>query len=160
MSSNSVDSSAVAGRKALLQAALDGVTLPGGVAVRRWRPADFPAVQRLSAAEGWPTTTRRPAEALVSWRRAWPALVATPANQPEEVIAFLRALTDGAIATYVCEFIVDVRWRGTGVGRALMDVCHALYPRARIDLLSTPGARGFYARLGFDPHTGFRRSHA
>jgi predicted N-acetyltransferase YhbS len=139
--------------------ALAQVALPPGVSVRRWRPADFPSIQRLSAAEGWPTTTRRPDEALVSWKRAWPALVATPADDPGEVIGFLRALTDGMVATYVCELIVDAPWRGRGVGRALVDVCHALAPRARIDLLSTVGARDFYRTLGFEAHAGYRRSH-
>lgn len=147
------------GRGAALQRALVTVVLPDEVTIRRWRVADFAAVQRLSAAEGWPTTTRRPDEALVSWRRAWPALVATPTSRPREVVGFLRALTDGAVATYVCEFIVDAAWRGRGAGRALMDTCHALYPRARIDLLSTPAACGFYEALGFERHSGYRRTH-
>lgn len=99
---------------------------------------------------------RRPSDSLVAWRNSWPALVAT-ANG--EVLGFLRALTDGAITTYVADLAVDAGCRRRGVGRALLDVCHALYPTARIDLLTTENAREFYRACGFrSVHEGMRRS--
>ena len=77
--------------------------LPPGIAVRPWTEADFPAIQRLSRAEGWPTPVERPDAALAAWRRSWPALVAAHGG---EVVGFLRALSDGEVTTYVAEVLV------------------------------------------------------
>ncbi|HLH60553.1 MAG TPA: hypothetical protein VKV20_02620 [Ktedonobacteraceae bacterium] len=56
--------------------ALLRVTLPAGITIRPWDEADFPAIQRLSLAEGWTSPTQRPADSLFAWQHSWPALVA------------------------------------------------------------------------------------
>ena len=134
------------------------VILPPGIIIRAWTGSDFTAIQRLSNAAGWPTPQDRPAEASEAWRRSWPALVAT---HSAEVIGFLRALSDGAVTTYVCEILVDPAWRGQGIGRALIETCHHLCPSTRLDLLSGGTADGgprFYEANGFRRFQGFRRS--
>jgi GNAT superfamily N-acetyltransferase len=136
-------------------AALSRVPLPAGLTIRTWLPADFPAIQRLSAVEGWPTPTQRPDEALVAWLASWPALVAATQDQ---VIAFLRALSDGAVTTYVDELLVAPQWRGQGVGSALLEVCHELAPGTRLDLLAGGQAERFYVGRGFRRFMGFRKS--
>jgi ribosomal protein S18 acetylase RimI-like enzyme len=128
-------------RDALLQ-----VQLSPGIIIRAWREEDFSAIQRLSDLEGWPTPGVRPEEALEGWRNAWPALVAVA---DIEVVGFLRALSDGNITTYICELLIDARWRGRGVGSALLDACHAIYPRARMEVTSTENSASFYRRYGF-----------
>jgi ribosomal protein S18 acetylase RimI-like enzyme len=128
-------------REALLQ-----VQLPPGITIRAWREEDFSAIQRLSALEGWPTPRQRPEEALAGWRNAWPALVAVADGK---VVGFLRALGDGNITTYICELLIDACWRGRGVGSALLDACHVLYPRARMEVTSTETSASFYRRYGF-----------
>jgi GNAT superfamily N-acetyltransferase len=128
-----------------------------GVSIRAWRKVDLPAIQRLSEAEGWPTPTQRSRDYLAAWRHSRPALVATSGNQ---VISFIRALTDGTVTTYVAEVLVARDWRGKGIGRALLDTCQALYPDTRLDLLSTDEADGFYEACGFRGFPGFRRSRA
>jgi GNAT superfamily N-acetyltransferase len=132
------------------------LALPAGIAIRAWSEADFSAIQRLSSAEGWPTPETRPAEALVSWRNAWPTLVA---RCEEEVVGFMRALTDGEVTMYIAELLVAPAWRGRGVGRALLDTCHLLYPHTRLDLLSTESADRFYVANGFRRFQGFRKSY-
>lgn len=143
-------------RKYQVEVALAQVSLPPGVSIRPWTEADFPAIQRLSAAEGWPTPNERPDESLTSWRNAWPALVATDG---EAVIGFVRALTDGAVTMYIAELLVVPERRGQGLGRALLDVCHHLHPHARLDLLSTVSSDGFYEVNGFRRFQGFRKSY-
>ena len=125
-----------------------------GIAVRPWTEDDFPGIQRLSRAAGWPTPVERPDAALAAWRRSWPALVAA---HGVEVVGFLRALSDGEVTTYVAELLVAPEWRGRGVGRVLLEACHALCPRTRLDLLSTAAAEPFYRARGFRPFPGFRR---
>lgn len=132
------------------------LTLPAGVKIRAWADADFPDVQRLSSAEGWPTPTARPDEALTSWRNAWPTLVAVAES---ELVGFVRALTDGEVTMYIAELLVVPGWRGRGLGLALLEACHLLHPHTRIDLLSTENADRFYEANGFRPFQGFRKSY-
>lgn len=135
---------------------LASLPLPPGISIRAWTPADFPAIQRLSDAEGWPTPTQRPDDALSAWRHSSPTLLATSDN---DVIGFVRAITDGAVTMYICELLVAPEWRGTGIGSALLDACHLLYPSTRLDLLSTESADAFYGASGFRAFRGFRKSY-
>jgi len=115
---------------------------------------DFPAIQRLSDAEGWPTPTSRAVESLHSWQQAQLALVAI-AN--DEVAGFLRGLSDGAVTTYVAELLVAPDWRGQGIAAALLDEAQQRFPGTRLDLLATTGSNSFYERIGFHAFAGYRR---
>ena len=144
-------------RQHQLTDALVQVSLPSGINIRSWGEADFLAIQRLSQTLGWSSPTQRPADSLLAWQHSWPALVAI---EGERVVGFVRGLTDGAITMYIAEMAVEVRLRGRGIGRALLDACHALYPTARLDLLATDEARAFYKACGFRVlHEGMRKSY-
>jgi GNAT superfamily N-acetyltransferase len=143
-------------RQRQVAVALAELTLPAGVRIRAWADADFPDIQRLSSAEGWPTPAARPDEALTSWRNAWPTLVAVADGT---LVGFVRALTDGEVTMYVAELLVAPAWRGHRLGRALLDACHLLYPHTRLDLLSTESADRFYEANGFRRFQGFRKSY-
>lgn len=135
--------------------ALVNLPLPPGIRVRAWQESDFAAIQRLSRDEGWPTPVSRPAESMASWRMAWPALVALDGD---ELAGFLRALTDGAVTTYIAEMLVAPAWRGHGLGRALVEACYRLVPSTRLDLLADEKAIPFYEATEFRPHPGYRKS--
>lgn len=140
-----------------LKTALEQVTLPSGIEIRAWIEADFPSIQQLSSAEGWASPTQRPADSLLAWQHSWPALVAV---QDGMVVGFVRGLTDGAITMFIAEMAVDARFRSSGIGRALLDACHSLYPTTRLDLLSADDARAFYKAYGFRfIHDGMRKSY-
>ncbi len=144
-------------RQQQLTTALVQVTLPSGIEIRAWTEADFPAIQRLSTAEGWTSPTQRPADSLLAWQHSWPTLVAVEGVM---VVGLVRGITDGAITMFIAEMTVDVRLRGRGIGRVLLDVCHYLYPTTRLDLLSTDDARAFYRACGFRMiHDGMRKSY-
>lgn len=129
-----------------LEHALEQLNLPEGIAIRIWEEQDFAAIQRLSEAEGWPTPNRRPEDALAGWHNSWPTLVA---ETDGEVIGFVRAWSDQHITTYIFELLISEQWRGHGVGSSLLDACHALYPRARLEVSSTEHSASFYRRYGF-----------
>lgn len=144
-------------RQRQLTNALAQVTLPEGVAIRPWTEADVPAIQRISSAEGWPSPTQRPDDTLFAWQHSWPALVAVDG---ETVVGFVRGITDGAITMYIAEMAVDAQQRGRSIGRALLDICHFLYPTTRLDLLSVDDARNFYKACGFRAvYQGMRKSY-
>lgn len=145
-------------RQQQLTTALAQVTLPSGIEICAWSEANFPAIQRLSSAEGWTSPTQRPTDSLLAWQHSWPALVAM---EGEMIVGFVRGLTDGTITMYIADMAVDMRLRGRGIGRALLDVCHALYPTTRLDLLAADDARAFYKVCGFRVlHDGMRKSYA
>jgi GNAT superfamily N-acetyltransferase len=141
----------------LVQQAVQAAGLPPGITLRPWHEDDFPAIQRLSLAEGWPTPSNRPADALRSWQAAWPALVALSGGS---LIGFIRALSDRAVTTYIAEILVIPEWRGRGVGSALLAVAQHLCPGTRLDLLATAESSPFYQRAGFRQFPGYRRSWA
>jgi GNAT superfamily N-acetyltransferase len=143
-------------RTVAVAAALVGLAVPAGVAVRAWSEADFPAIQSLSDAEGWPTPRTRPEECRAAWRCSWPALVAT---HDAAIIGFVRALTDAEVTLFVPELLVAPAWQGKGIGRLLLDVCHTLYPHVRIELLATGASAPFYAAVGFRSFHGYRKSY-
>lgn len=129
--------------------------LPPGVVVRAWEADDFPAVRRLSGAEGWSAPAERPGEVLRAWQRSWPALVAVAGDS---VVGFLRALSDGGVTAYVAELLVAPDWRGQGIASALLDASHRLCPGSRLDVLAPEASGAFYARNGFRSFLGFRLS--
>lgn len=134
-------------RQAQLAVALTTLRLPLTLQLRCWTASDFPAIEHLSMLQGWPTPHKRPEEALAAWQQSWPVLVVTAA---EQVIGFVRGIiTDGEITTYIAELFVDPAYRGQGIGRLLLDACHALYPHTRLDLISTEEAIPFYQATGF-----------
>jgi ribosomal protein S18 acetylase RimI-like enzyme len=132
------------------------VKLPKGILIRQFVEKDFPLVQMLYEKEGWMTFIKRKEESLKAWKSSSISLVAVDG---EEIVGLLRALTDGEITTYVAEIIIDINYRGKGIGAALLDECHNLYPNTRLDLLSTEGADEFYERNNFREITGFRKSY-
>ena len=134
---------------------LAGLELPPGVIIRPWGEADFPATQTLVIAEGWRTLEQRPAAGLKAWQNSWPTLVAASNG---EVIGILRAITDYEVTTYIAEILVDPQWRGRGIGKLLLEVCHRLVPETRFDLLSLERSVGFYSANGFREFRGFRKS--
>ncbi len=136
--------------------ALQQVSLPSGVSIQAFQEEHFEALQALCQAEGWTSFIHRPDEALAALLNSQVALVAFKNDQ---VVGYLRAISDGFITTYLAEILVNPEARGQHIGSLLLDVCHAMYPRTRIDLLSTELAGGFYKGYGFREYSGFRKSY-
>ncbi|MEG3042670.1 MAG: GNAT family N-acetyltransferase [Clostridium sp.] len=130
--------------------------LPNGISIRQFLETDFPSIQLLYEREGWMTFIKREKAALNAWKNSSIALVVVDENM---IIGLLRGLTDGEVTTYIAEIIIDSNYRGNGLGKALIDVCHNLYPNTRLDLLSMEGADEFYKKEYFKTHIGFRKSY-
>lgn len=134
---------------------LSQISLPKGILIRKFVETDFPLIQELYRQEGWMTFINRSDAALDAWKNSTITLVAI---KKDEVVGLVRALTDGNITTYISEIIVATNYRGKGIGKALLEACHDLYPHTRLDLLSTEGADEFYKRDNFKEIIGFRKS--
>jgi GNAT superfamily N-acetyltransferase len=137
-----------------IEAIVEKVKLPPGVVIRKWTEADFAEIYELSAAEGWNSPRVSKAQNLEAWQNSWPALVAISEGR---VIGHLRALSDGALTTYIADILVAPQWRGKGLGKVLLEVCHQLAPRTHFVLMSVEKSTGFYEADGFEKSIGYSK---
>lgn len=71
----------------------------------------------------------------------------------EKLIGVARSVTDFEYCCYLSELAVDEAYQKTGIGRELIRLTQSrLGSRAKIILLATPEAEGYYPRIGFDAH--------
>ncbi len=70
----------------------------------------------------------------------------------EDLVGFVRALSDGHLAAYVEDVVVDERRRGQGQGSTVLARPMAeLTGVAVVNLFRAPGVAPFYEGLGFRP---------
>lgn len=72
-----------------------------------------------------------------------------------EQIGFARCVTDEATMFWLADVIVDERFRGRGIGKAIAEFAiHHERLRGLTGLLATRDAQGLYERFGFTPVDG------
>lgn len=76
-------------------------------------------------------------------------------DEAGRVIGYITAISDGVSCAYIPHLEVHTRYRGADIGselvRRMIERLRSLY---MIDLICDPEIQPFYARLGFQPHTG------
>jgi GNAT superfamily N-acetyltransferase len=122
--------------------------------ILRFQPEDFEQIHRLNELEGWQDLVAEKERTRKAWIDANAAYVLECDRQ---VLACVRALTDGSVTTFVCEHLVSREARRRGYGQRLLDHLKHTYP-TRIDLLATRQSATFYEQQGFSAFYGFRQS--
>lgn len=125
------------------------------IEVRSFQENDFQTVQQLNEEEGWSNLVEKADETMCSWLNSEPALVAVEGN---EIIGYLRGLTDGTTTLYVCELLVKKEYRKQGIAEQLVRVAHECYPSTRLEMLATQQSQGYYENRGYRAFYGFRKA--
>ncbi|MDQ0429299.1 putative N-acetyltransferase YhbS [Planomicrobium stackebrandtii] len=123
--------------------------------IRPYREADFPAVHDLNKQEQWSNLVTKEQDTKQAWANSSVAVVAEVDGQ---VVGCLRGLTDGFVSLYICELLVSLHYRKSGIGKKLMQAVHSMYPKARLELLASSTSRSFYEAQGYRPFYGFRKT--
>ena len=73
-------------------------------------------------------------------------------------VGFARVVTDQATFSWVCDVLIDERYRGRGLGKWLMS-CVVSHPHVKdtSSLLGTRDAHGLYEKFGYRRSEGMRR---
>lgn len=140
---------------AITEEMISSLKLPEGISIRAFLEEDFPSIHNLYEKEGWLNYVKRKEDTLKAWKNSAIGLVALHEGK---IVGFVRGLTDGEITTYIAELLIDDSYRGKGIGKALLNLCQALYPRTRFDLISEKKSEGFYESNHFIKIAGFIKS--
>ncbi|MCU9614956.1 GNAT family N-acetyltransferase [Caldibacillus lycopersici] len=126
------------------------------VFIRSYEQKDFPEIQSLNKEEGWSNLVEKQLLTKEAWENSNIAFVIV--NEAQEVIGYIRGLTDTRITLFICELLIDKNYRGLGLGKKLLHYVHNIYPSTRIELLASNTSRSFYEDIGFRSFYGFRKS--
>lgn len=115
--------------------------------IRAIRTRELEAARALLLAAGWDRKVSTPQEFRTLVERSQRVLVAVEGN---EVIGFLRALTDDLANGYISMVVVAEAHRRKGVGRALVNaVMGGDRGITWVLRAGREGVAGFYEKLGF-----------
>ncbi|MEH7255364.1 GNAT family N-acetyltransferase [Neobacillus niacini] len=124
--------------------------------IRRYQESDFPRIQELNQEEGWNNLVEKIEDTKEAWENSNVSFVVEV--EGGEIGGYIRGLTDRHITLFICELLIDKKYRGLGLGKELLQHVHGLYPKTRMELLASSTSHTFYEDQGYRPFYGFRKT--
>jgi ribosomal protein S18 acetylase RimI-like enzyme len=123
--------------------------------VREFEEVDFERVHQLNIEEEWNNLVKKKEDTKNAWMHS---NVRFLVFDGDTLAGYVRGFTDGHVTTYICELLVNQRYRGQGIGTELIKFAHHLYPKTRIELLASKTSRSFYEAIDYRVFYGFRKT--
>jgi ribosomal protein S18 acetylase RimI-like enzyme len=124
--------------------------------IRQYQDSDFTKIQELNRNEGWNNLVEKSEDTKQAWENSNVSFVVEADDNG--VVGYIRGLTDKKITLYICELLIDKKYRGLGLGSELLQYVHNVYPKTRIEMLASSTSRSFYEGQGYRPFYGFRKT--
>ncbi|MDX8343535.1 GNAT family N-acetyltransferase [Rossellomorea sp. YZS02] len=125
------------------------------IEIREYREEDFNYIHHLNSDEQWNNLVEKKDSTKNAWNNSTIAFVALHEG---EIIAYIRGLTDQSITLFICELLIHREFRAKGIGDALLQYVHGLYPDTRIEMLASSTSHTYYEQKGYRPFYGFRKT--
>jgi ribosomal protein S18 acetylase RimI-like enzyme len=124
--------------------------------IRKFKETDFYRIQELNQGEGWSNLVEKKEDTKQAWENSNVSFVVEA--EGDGVVGYIRGLTDTRITLYICELLIDKKYRGLGLGSELLQYVHNVYPKTRIEMLASSTSHSFYEGQGYRPFYGFRKT--
>ncbi|WP_232824173.1 GNAT family N-acetyltransferase [Paraliobacillus zengyii] len=125
--------------------------------LRAYEEKDFSKIHDLNKEEGWTNLVENQLNTKEAWKNSNVSYVVE--TEGEGVVGYVRGFTDTRISLFICELLIDKKYRGFGLGKEILFFLHNLYPNTRIELLANSSSRSFYEELGYRTFYGYRKSN-
>lgn len=125
------------------------------ISIEPYLQSDFMEIQNLNDKEGWYTLSQNSRQTEMAWKNS--TIAFTVRSHSNELMGYVRGHTDTAVSLFICELLVDEKYRGLGIGTILLQYVHDMYPTTRVELLATRDSKAYYENLGYRPFYGFRK---
>ena len=96
--------------------------------IKKFTRSDEDALMRLIEDQGEEWTCYSTADVAPSYRRALENSITYVAYSDDILCGYARAIDDNGFYVYVCDLLVSLKYRGNGIGRALMESIRVDYP--------------------------------
>lgn len=92
------------------------INLKNGLAIqiRPYKEDDFQSIHELNKLEHWTNLVENKEDTKSAWNHSNAAYVATLNDQ---LIGYIRGITDRSITLFICELLIDPNYRGIGLGK-------------------------------------------
>lgn len=125
------------------------------IQIRPYKEKDFQAIHELNKQEQWNNLVEKKEDTKSAWNHSNAAYVATLHDQ---LIGYIRGITDRSITLFICELLIDPDYRSMGLGEKLLYYVHSKYPSTRMEMLASNTSSTYYESKGFRSFYGFRKT--
>ncbi|WP_144512184.1 GNAT family N-acetyltransferase [Bacillus sp. FJAT-22090] len=122
---------------------------------RAYTENDFEGIHQLNIQEEWKNLVVKKEDTKSAWDNSNIAFVA---YDGDNLVGYIRGITDGHISLFVCELVIAQPYRGFGVGTDLLTFVHKQFPKTRMELLANSSSSSYYENQKFRSFYGFRKT--